>query len=269
MDEFEELENAFAEADLELQGLLQKLLYGSGADKYRTYQTILFLLASLKNKVSKNSLNLIKSIYNKEMQSNFPVEVLQSQDFKAQTNLDIYSLNYELNQALSKALSNIYMTAAAFSVSNRLEDAAKYGIDPANASSVSVIGVNGRAFNFKLSYYTSLVLNHIRSKAETLSVINTTEKNGKDLVIVSPQASMHGDYCDAYTNAVFSLSGRDEFFPPLALTPNQGTPFHPHCRHTISPYDSSVHRNIRRVEKQFLSSNVKDVAKAWWAKKKQ
>lgn len=99
---------------------------------------------------------------------------------------------------------------------------------------VQVIGKNAKTYRYSLDYYASLVTHQTMRQAATLATVVRAGQNNFDLVRVSPNPSVGGDYCDAYRGHVFSISGMSERFPPLSDTPNGGPPFHPWCKHSIS-----------------------------------
>jgi len=113
---------------------------------------------------------------------------------------------------------------------------------------VSVLGSNGRLFRFDLEYYESLVAQQKEGEMQKAISISAARAKGTDLVRVSTNASTIGDYCDLYRGKVFSISGTDPDFPPLSLAPNGGTPFHPWCHHTLSPFDDSGITDKERQE---------------------
>lgn len=94
--------------------------------------------------------------------------------------------------------------------------------------------ITGASKPFALDYYVGLVASAAKTQAETLPARVLGPVNGFDLVRVSSNPSMHGDFCDGYAGKIFSLSGTDARFPPIVLTPNAGPPFHPWCAHTLS-----------------------------------
>lgn len=97
----------------------------------------------------------------------------------------------------------------------------------------TVAGQALRPRNYELAYYVAMVADSGAMVAKNFGPRLHGMALGLDLVRVSDNPSMHGDYCDAYAGKVFSLSGDDPLFPALALAPNAGPPFHPHCAHTL------------------------------------
>lgn len=137
---------------------------------------------------------------------------------------------------------------------------------------VAITGSNGRTYRYSLDYYASLVGHQTQRQAMTLAVLMRAQENGFDLVRVSPNPSTVGDYCDAYRGRVFSISGSDARFPPLALTPNGGPPFHPWCKHSIHTfvpelYDDEAVEEFSDVNPDFLlkpgEQNHKRILKMW------
>jgi len=101
---------------------------------------------------------------------------------------------------------------------------------------VSVIGKGGRRFRFPLDFYAGMVAQNTRAQARSAATLLRAQEAQTDLVQVDAVKSKTGDWCDAYRGRVYSISGSDATYPPLAATPNGGPPFHPWCRHSLSPF---------------------------------
>lgn len=98
----------------------------------------------------------------------------------------------------------------------------------------TVIGASGKARHYDIAYYTVAVATSGYVQATNLAPRLLSQLADLDLVRVSSNPSMHGDYCDEYAGKVFSLSGAHPRFPALDSTPNGGPPFHPWCTHTLT-----------------------------------
>ena len=134
---------------------------------------------------------------------------------------------------------------------------------------VQIIGKDGRAYHFDLDYYMQLIQQSALNRADTEAVLALAKSLGFDLVVVSPNPSTIGDYCDAYRGKVFSISGADSRFPRLADTPNGGPPFHPHCYHWLGLYNSEGKTDeelasVANVDPQFLLHGENDSANRIW-----
>lgn len=106
-------------------------------------------------------------------------------------------------------------------------------------SLVRVIGTNARTYAYDFKYYAALAVSQAKENTRTALATERVAAADHDLVQISKNPSLIGDYCDLYRGKVFSLSGSHAIFPPLSSAPNGGPPFHPWCRHTIKPFDDS------------------------------
>lgn len=102
-------------------------------------------------------------------------------------------------------------------------------------SMVSVIGKGGRLFRYAPDYFFALLCQSVYSEHEKNTILTEATASGFDLVQVSPQKSVTGDFCDYFRGRVFSISGASDQFPPLTLCPSGGPPFHPWCQHKLIP----------------------------------
>ncbi len=141
---------------------------------------------------------------------------------------------------------------------------------------VTVIGKGGKIFRYPLDYYAAMVAHNAKFQAQSLTVINRALEVGHDLVQISPQPSLHGDWCDAYRGRVFSISGATPGFATLDQLPNSGAPFHPWCRHTMQIFDPAGKTRaellaLGNVDERFLLSQSNDfnkMVRTWWASKR-
>lgn len=142
----------------------------------------------------------------------------------------------------------------------------------ARETPVVVVSAGGRLFRYPLDYYAAMVVHNAKFQAESLVAVSRALEAGLDLVQISNQPSIHGDWCDAYRGKVFSITGRTPGFPTLAQTPNNGAPFHPWCRHTMKIFDPAGKsqeelRSLGDVDQRFLLSQNNDfnsMVRAWW-----
>ena len=111
---------------------------------------------------------------------------------------------------------------------------------------VSILGSDGRRHRFGLDFYSAMVAQNVRAQAGSTAAIIRARQTGHDLVRVSSQKSLTGDWCDAYRGRVFSLSGTSPTYPWIGLIPNGGPPFHPWCRHSMSIFISSLYSETQQ-----------------------
>jgi len=101
-----------------------------------------------------------------------------------------------------------------------------------------IVTLSGPKFRkYSLDYYLSLLLHSEIGALQRDHAISESSRKGSDLVQVSTQPSIIGDYCDLYRGRVFSVTGKNPDFPPLSDCPNGGAPFHPWCRHYFIPIE--------------------------------
>lgn len=92
---------------------------------------------------------------------------------------------------------------------------------------VMVLQTKGGPREYDIAKYAEMV---IRTKTRQATVIARHERFselGIDLVIITGRIS--NNFCTAYVNQIFSISGKDERYPPLSSLPGGGPPFHPNC----------------------------------------
>lgn len=138
---------------------------------------------------------------------------------------------------------------------------------------VSVVGSDGRRYSFPLDTYAAMVAQSTKAQAQSVATIRRANEAGMDLVRVTPNPSTTGDWCDAYRGRVFSISGADPVYPPLAAIPNGGPPFHPWCKHGLGIFVEAFHtesakREFSQVDERFLMQpgepDSKRVIRNWW-----
>lgn len=142
---------------------------------------------------------------------------------------------------------------------------------------VQVTASNGKTYSFSLADYAKMVIDAVRTQLEVQGAIDVATETGNDLVRISNNPSMHGDWCELYRGRVYSISGNHPVFPPLASLPNGGAPFHPHCRHVIEifrPGDFTASEiSDMRTEEQWLlrqgETNPNRIIRAYWRGKRK
>lgn len=144
------------------------------------------------------------------------------------------------------------------------------------ATPISVVGKNGKVLKYPLQYYAAMVAHNAKFQAQSLTVVNRALEVGHDLIQISPQPSLHGDWCDAYRGRVFSITGSTPGFATLDQLPNNGAPFHPWCRHTMRIFNpasvsSDELQRMSSVDDRFLlgpGNDYNTMVRAWWADKR-
>lgn len=92
--------------------------------------------------------------------------------------------------------------------------------------------VDRRGRRIPLDTYAPMVARTTTREAVTLGTANRLVEGGSDLVTVSAHRHQDGDpICIPYAGKTFSLTGRTMGYPILDQLP----PFHPNCRHVITP----------------------------------
>lgn len=111
---------------------------------------------------------------------------------------------------------------------------------------VSVLGSDGKRYRFGFDFYSAMVAQNTRAQASATAAILRARQTGHDLVRVSANKSLHGDWCDAYRGRVYSLSGENPIYPWVGMIPNGGPPFHPWCRHSMDIFIPEFHSEEER-----------------------
>jgi len=94
---------------------------------------------------------------------------------------------------------------------------------------IAVVDKNGDTIMYNVDDYTRMVVRTKLSEATTSGVINAAMAVGGDLVEVSDHNTTC-EVCQEYEGKVYSLSGKDEDFPPVDMLP----PFHVNCEHSCT-----------------------------------
>lgn len=93
--------------------------------------------------------------------------------------------------------------------------------------------VDSAGRKWRLDSYAEMVARTTTREAASVAVQNECQEFGVDLVKVTTHSPTCG-HCAPKQGKVFSLSGRDKRYP--AMTDELRPPFHPHCRHVLTPY---------------------------------
>lgn len=126
-------------------------------------------------------------------------------------------------QAIAREIgSGIIEGASRRTVSNRLVEELK------NRAINGIIQV-GNA-NLNVTSYADLLARTVTRAAVTEGTLNRLKENGCDLVIFNNTGAV--DFCRAYEDQIFSLSGKDSRFPVLQQRP----PLHINCTHSIHAF---------------------------------
>ncbi len=141
---------------------------------------------------------------------------------------------------------------------------------------VRILTNNGKIYGYSLDYYIGLVADVIKQRAISAATIMRMMLNGQDLVMISPNPSTIGDYCDEYRGKIFSLSGTNPRYPSIRLCPGGGPPpFHPHCHHYPIPvFSQEMMEEGESVDNEFLElgavagATPNDFQKLWLSKKR-
>jgi hypothetical protein len=103
---------------------------------------------------------------------------------------------------------------------------------------VKVIDRNGDEINFEPAYYAKMVAITQTRQAVEAGRHQALRELGIDLVRIVGKIS--NNFCSAFLNQVFSLSGQSSKYPALSSLPGNGygacPPFHPNCSKSTAPY---------------------------------
>lgn len=133
-----------------------------------------------------------------------------------------------------------------------------------------------RSLSYSMQYYGTLIGHTVESSIETAVHMARAREFGWDLLQINADASLTGDFCNAYRNRVVSLQGSTDGYVMLARLPSSGPPFHPWCRHSLQIFDpDSVTANqlteLRFIPEDMLLSGPEDdftrIQKAWKSKR--
>ncbi|MGN6726935.1 MAG: phage minor capsid protein [Tepidisphaeraceae bacterium] len=103
-----------------------------------------------------------------------------------------------------------------------------------NGNIVAITTKHGGTMNFAAESYAEMV---VRTKTREAIVQSRVERFSElDLDLVSITGKLSSNFCSAYLNQVFSISGKSDKYPPLDSLPGGGPPFHPNCSKSIRPF---------------------------------
>ncbi|MCC6679877.1 MAG: hypothetical protein IT445_03145, partial [Phycisphaeraceae bacterium] len=99
---------------------------------------------------------------------------------------------------------------------------------------VTITDKNGDPMEFPVGYYAKLVAVTKTREATCKARHARLADRGIDLVKVIGRVSTN--FCTAYLNKVFSISGTHKKYPSLDTLPGGGPPFHPQCSKSTAPF---------------------------------
>lgn len=303
-EQIRELYEFYLEAERELVEGYEALVYSGDEGKFETYQALLALLLALTSRTRLWASRTIET-YLEEADDRVVSDLLRIRPgtvfddgvppgLRASATRDLLGHLYKARNILEQAIGRIYRSMgvaqdypgiaarvgsgnpslAPETVESRVRQAL---VKEFRDTPVSVIGKGGKTFKFPLPYYAAMVAHNAKFQAESVATIRRSLEAGHDLVIISNNPSLHGDWCDAYRGRVFSITGMTPGFAVLDQLPNEGAPFHPWCRHSMRPFDAKGKTaeelgSIAQVDPRFLLSQSNDfntMVRAWWASKRE
>lgn len=99
---------------------------------------------------------------------------------------------------------------------------------------VTITDKNGNPMEFDSGYYAHMVAVTKTREATVMARHARLADRGIDLVTVVGRVSVN--FCTAYIDKVFSLSGTHPKYPPVSSLPGGGPPFHPNCTKSTAPF---------------------------------
>jgi len=99
---------------------------------------------------------------------------------------------------------------------------------------VTITDKNGQPMEFETGYYARMVAVTKTRAAVCTARHARLQERGIDLVVVIGRQS--ANFCTAYMDKVFSISGASDTYPPLSSLPSGGPPFHPNCSKGTAPF---------------------------------
>jgi len=103
---------------------------------------------------------------------------------------------------------------------------------------VTITNKNGGQTTFKVGYYAEMVARTKTREAVVTARHETFRNRGIDLVKITGSDS--ANFCTAFVNKVYSLSGNDPEYPSINVLPGDGPPFHPNCTKSTSPFSRAI-----------------------------
>jgi hypothetical protein len=98
---------------------------------------------------------------------------------------------------------------------------------------ITILDRNGDERHFGAGYYAKMVIHTRTREASVIARHERLAEQGIDLVTIVGRVS--NNFCTAYIDRVFSLSGKHPDYPPLASLVD-GPPFHPNCSKSTAPF---------------------------------
>jgi len=103
---------------------------------------------------------------------------------------------------------------------------------------VTIQDKNGRDLSFAVGHYAQMVAVTKTREATRIARHERLKERGIDLVTVIGRNSVN--FCTAYLDKVYSLSGQSDRYPPLSDTPGGGPPYHPNCSKGTAPFVAAL-----------------------------
>lgn len=292
----DQLVSTFSQASEELAELMSQMVEADREDRHAIYALILAILLRLRKAAQEWSEVTVAGIYAEALQE--AADDLISQGYLGdligpdQGTHEVQRMADSFLADTEGALSNVRSVAVrlrngqtdrrfltgtlvvglsaggvrAIKARRRIKQSLREGM-------MAMLAKDGKIYHYSLDYYVGMVAQQIKYKTMSRAVLNQMQFTGHDLVQISPNPSTIGDYCDEYRGKVFSISGTDPHYPPLAETPSGGPPFHPHCHHTLQPYVDRAIAEMGPVDPKFLEMGrtpgmgPNDFQKLWRAKR--
>lgn len=120
-----------------------------------------------------------------------------------------------------------------------------------NLGEGKLLNINGRYYD--PAKYAELLARTRTREAVTQGILNSAAAFGMDLVQVSAHSHPDPDPCSPYQGKVFSISGTHPRFPQLTKRP----PFHPNCKHVLTPVDEATLKERGQYDALVKFSNSK------------
>jgi hypothetical protein len=109
------------------------------------------------------------------------------------------------------------------------------------------VEINGK--NYDVEKYAELVARTRTREATVTARHDRLSELGLDLVMIIGRLSTN--FCSAFLNQVFSLSGTSDKYPSYASLPGGGPPFHPNCSKSTRPFVEEL-----ASEKQLATAEI-------------
>jgi hypothetical protein len=110
----------------------------------------------------------------------------------------------------------------------------KVALEKIHGETITIQDKNGDPMTFSAGYYAKMVAVTKTRQAVCQSRHARLADLGLDLVTIVGKIS--NNFCSAYLDKVFSISGNHPKYPPLSSLPGGGPPFHPNCSKSTAPF---------------------------------